>query len=59
MTTIKYGVVEIESGEILVMENTDFDALMLAVQMNYKYDYKRYGVVKIKTTTTIEVEQTY
>lgn len=59
MTTIKYGVVEIESGEILVMENTDFDALMLAVQMNYKYDYKRYGVVKIKTTITIEVEQTY
>lgn len=59
MTTIKYGVVEIESGEILVMENTDFDALMLAVQMNYKYDYKRYGVVKIKTTTTIEIEQTY
>ena len=59
MTTIKYGVVEIESGEILDMENVEFDALMLTVRMNYKYDYKKYGVVKIKTTTTIEIEQAY
>lgn len=59
MKTIRFAVVEISTGEIVVQERTEFEALMVAVRMNYKYDYKRYGVVKTTTITTIEVEQVY
>lgn len=59
MTTIKYGVIDIEKGEILVTEKTKFKATKLALDVNNQMGYKRCGVVKIKTTTNIEIEEVF
>lgn len=59
MTTIKYGVIDIEKEEILVTEKTKFKAMKLALGVNNDIGYKRCGVVKIKTTTNIEIEQVF
>jgi len=59
MTTIKYGVIDIEKKEILITENTEFKAIKVAFGVNNDIGYKRCGVVKIKTTTNIEIEQVF
>ena len=59
MTTIKYGVVDIKNGTILCTENVKTKAIRLAKGVNADMGYKRCGVVKITTTTNIEIEQEF